>query len=72
MKFNDFDIEKIISNKSIEIGQKVADENSQKPTVVATCGIALECSGGGGECSTALECSGGGGQCGIALNCAGS
>ena len=72
MKFSDFDIEKIISNKSIEIGQKVADENtSNKPIVVATCGFSANCSGGGGECGFSANCSGGGGVCGFSADCAG-
>ena len=71
MKFNDFDIEKIISNKSIEIGQKVADENSQKPEVIAMCGVGGGCAGGGGMCGVGGGCAGGGGMCGVGGGCAG-
>ncbi|MBQ7608618.1 MAG: hypothetical protein IJU76_11710 [Desulfovibrionaceae bacterium] len=63
---------KVVTNSGFSIKEQniLRVEESQ---AFATCGIGVNCSGGGGECGlNPGTCGGGGGRCAALLNCGGS
>jgi hypothetical protein len=73
---------KFNASEGVKIGS-ATDSVGGSASVVAMCGVTLNCGGsglcgasvncgGGGQCGLGLDCSGGGGSCGVTLNCGGS
>lgn len=57
MLLKDFKISSVDTSKGLTLGEYKAEEKV-KAKAYGTCGMSLDCSGGGGQCGMGLKCAG--------------